>query len=372
MLIWCFVNKILHCHSWFSVEDTVQFNGMGSDSSIPTWQERVTAFLADSNNPLIVIVGPTASGKTAFSIAVASYISSLCPPERSRMGTERMPWFDSAHHDNFICEILNADSRQLYREMDIGTAKITKEEMQGIPHHFIDILDPNEGAAAGWYQNQAEDCIAEIKKRGNVPILVGGSMLYVSALIDGLTMAPVADDALRNRLMNEYDIDNGASLFKQLKKIDPKSAEQIHQNNKSRLVRAVEIVKLTGNSKPTSQLRSGKKDEQNLCTQFKYDTLILGLQLPRDLLHDRINKRTRQMFECGWIDEVHSLLDKGYTADDPGMKSHGYREIMNFLQNEEPETQEELIDIIAAKTRQYARRQLTWWRYDPRINWIEI
>ena len=346
MLLWCFVNKILHCHSWFSGEDTVQFNGMGSDSSIPTWQELVTAFLADSKNPLIVIVGPTASGKTAFSISVAKHVSNA--------------------------EILNSDSRQLYREMDIGTAKITKEEMQGIPHHFIDILDPNEGAAAGWYQLQAEDCIAEIKQRGNVPMLVGGSMLYVSAIIDGLTMAPVADDALRNRLMKEYDIDNGESLFKQLKEIDPKSAEQIHQNNKSRLVRAVEIVKLTGNSKPTYQLRSGKKDEQNLCTQSKHDTLILGVQLSRDILHERINKRTKQMFECGWIDEVRSLLDKGYTADDPGMKSHGYREIMNFLQNEEPETQEELIDIISAKTRQYARRQLTWWRYDPRINWIEI
>jgi len=309
------------------------------------WQERVTTFLKDADHPLLVIVGPTAGGKTAFSLDVARFLGGA--------------------------EVINADSRQLYRGMDIGTAKITREEMQGVPHHLLDVLNPDEEAAAGWYRQQAEDCIAQIQERGNVPILTGGSMLYISAVVDGLTMAPVADASLRNRLTAEYDSDGGASLFARLKVADPESAAQIHPNNKSRLVRAVEIVELTGTTKPTSQLYNGKKSEQKNSTNSRFDLLILGVQPPRDLLYERINQRAEQMLVHGWADEVRSLLKQGYTADDPGMKSHGYREIIRFLNEGEPASLKTLQERIASKTRKYAKGQMKWWKHDQRIHWMQ-
>jgi len=307
----------------------------------------VHEFLQRSDNPLIVVVGPTASGKTSFSIELAQRVNA---------------------------EIINADSRQLYRDLSIGTAKVTQEEMDGVPHHLLDVLDPNEEATSGRYQLEAERIINDIRERGNVPMLVGGSMLYVSTIIDALTMAPEADPVLRQELMDAYDLDGGKALHHKLQQIDPEAADAIHQNNKPRLVRAVEIYELCKQSKsdvvPKTELRIGKKDEHNNCSNCKHDLFIIGITHPRPELHERINERTRQMFDAGWIDEVQMLLKKGYTADHPGMKSHGYREIVRYLQEGEPETLEELQEHIAAKTRQYARRQLSWWRGDKRIHWL--
>jgi len=320
------------------------------------WQELVSSFLADARRPLIVILGPTASGKTLFSIAAAHFLS-----ERSH-GTWRG------------AEVINADSRQLYRGLDIGTAKITAEEQQGIPHHLLSVLDPDEEAAAGWYRTRAAAAIASIREVGRIPLLVGGSMLYVSAVMDGLTLAPVPNTALRECLFKEYERDAGVTLYRRLMEIDPESAGKIHPRNKPHLIRAVEIYELLGEPKsksiPTSQLRSGKKDEQNMCTNSEHDLLILGVKLPQHVLDQRINERVQRMFSDGWISEVQSLLAAGYGADAPAMKSHGYREIIAFLTAGEPASLDALQESIASRTRRYARGQMKWWKHDPRIQWV--
>lgn len=305
------------------------------------------------NTELLVILGPTASGKTGFSIEMTKVL------ERE-------------------AEVINADSRQLYKYLDIGTAKISPEEMDGVPHHMIDVLDPKDEVSVGWYQTEANKIISEIRDRGNVPILVGGSMLYISSITDGLSMAPTPSEELRQKLIDEYDKDQGKSLHERISEIDPESAEKIHVNNKPRLVRAAEIFELTRKPKmksvPNSELRprgNGILDYWNTCPESCLRIGILGIDIPRDELHRRINMRTRMMFEEGWIDEVRDLMDKGYGIDDPGMKSCGYREIMEAIKSGIV-NEEELIEVISAKTRQYARRQLTWWRGDSRINWLTL
>jgi len=303
------------------------------------------SFLREIKVPLIVILGPTASGKTSFSIELAESIQS-----EFRKGVE----------------VVNADSRQLYKYLDIGTAKITKEEMQGIPHHLIDVLGPKEEASAGWYQEEARKAISEIQERGNVPLLVGGSMLYISSITDGLSMAPTPSPELRERLMKEYDEDNGESLHQRLQEIDPETADRVHRENKPRLVRAVEIYELTKKPKskavPQTELRPEEAHQK--------DMLIFGMRRPREELYERIDQRTEEMFASGWVEEVQGLIDRGYGPQDPGMKSHGYREIMEALISGQPVVKEVLIDLIAAKSRQYARRQLCWWRNDVRIHWV--
>lgn len=291
---------------------------------------------------LLVVIGPTASGKTAYSIRLANELGNA--------------------------EIVNADSRQLYKYLNIGTAKITAEEMADIPHHLLDVLDPSEEVTVGWYQKVATQVIEEIQARGNTPILVGGSMLYVSSIIDNLSLAPVADQKLRQKLLDEYDIDDGNTLYKRLQELDPESARVIHQNNKPHLVRAVEICELMNQPKshaiPETQRRGGE------AIDGKYDVQIFGMEWERPKLVERINKRTKLMFDQGWVDEVQSLLDKGYGPEAPAMKSHGYKEIMRHLTTGEPSSLKELQEVIAAKSRQYAKRQMTWWRTDQRIHWV--
>jgi len=302
-----------------------------------SWHGLIKDHCAQANRPLIAVVGPTASGKTAFSIALAQYMSG---------------------------EVINADSRQLYRELNIGTAKITKEEMQGVPHHMIDVLSPNEEASVGWFQKHALQIADSILERGKVPLLVGGSMLYVSAITDGLSLAPPADSAIRKHLEEEYDRDDGQSLHKRLQHYDPEVAQRIHQNNKPRLVRAVEIFDNGWNNTPKTQLWNSSESSP-------YDILILGVHMPREKSVVKINNRCASMFATGWVGEVQDLLDSGYSESDPAMKSHGYKEIMQYLQHGEPSSIEELQESIAAKTRQYARRQMTWWKRDSRIHWIQ-
>ncbi len=305
-----------------------------------SWQQRAKDHLASVARPLIVVLGPTGSGKTEFSIQLAQLIAT--EPGRS-------------------AEIINADSRQLYRGMDIGTAKITKNEMQGIPHHLLDLLDPDQEAAAGWYRNVAIASIASIHSRGGVPILVGGSMLYLSAVIDGLSLAPVKDHLLRLRLEQEYTADKGASLYARLQSLDPQAAARIHQNNMPHLVRAVEICELSGQPKSHTVSTGAAHD---------FDMLIFGMQISRDDLVVKINNRTASMLRSGWFEEVSELMKCGYTAEDPGMKASGYKEIMRFLRDGAASPIEELATEIAKKTRQYARRQMTWWKGDERIFWI--
>ena len=302
----------------------------------------VVEHIEGTAKPLIVILGPTASGKTGYSIDLAL----------------RLP------RD---VEIVNADSRQLYRKLDIGTAKIKREEMQGIPHHLIDVLDPKEEATAGWYQLQARESIDDVLARGNVPFLVGGSMLYISTITDGLTLAPKQDPALRKALIEDYERDGGRMLHERLSEIDPEAAERIPPQNMPRLIRAVEIYALTQRATSTSVPKHELRSDTSSCP---YDLFIIGMDVDRDVLKRAIDDRTATMFQDGWIEEVQGLMEQGYGSDDPGMTSHGYREIMQYLAERGPGTVEELQERIAAKTRQYAKRQRTWWRGDSRIQWI--
>ena len=291
-----------------------------------------------SARPLAVLVGPTASGKTAASMELAQGL------------TER----------GITVEIVNADSRQCYKDLSIGTAKITEEEMHGIRHHLLSELSPRQPLTVAWYQKRAKEIIHEIQKRGALPLLVGGSMLYISAVTDGLELAPPGDPTLRNKLESEYDLDGGATLYKKLQEVDPETAAAFHANNKQYVVRAMEIYETTG-AKPSASKKKSVSD---------YDLKIIGIEWPREELTKRIDTRTKQMLEAGWIEEVQDLLKAGYTREDPGMQSHGYREIMDAIQSGSID-REKLAEDISAKTRQYAKRQMTWWKGDQRIQWIQ-
>lgn len=316
------------------------------------WKAALTFHVRKSAHPLIVVLGPTASGKTAFSLEIAQHITSLAAEVHEPPLPKRRQ----------VAEIINADSRQLYRFMDIGTAKIRPDEMAGITHHFLDVLDPKEEATAAWYKTEATRVIEEILRRGNIPILVGGSMLYISALIDDLEFPAGADPAVRKKLEEQYDADEGTALYARLMEIDPETASAFSMKNKPYVIRAMEIFESSG-MKPSDVKQTGS---------CPWDLLIFGIRRPREELVARIDARTRQMFEQGWIEEVQSLLDRGYSVDDPGMKSHGYREIAEAITNEQLESKnEQLLELITAKTRQYAKRQMTWWRNDQRIQWID-
>src|SRR3989338_943085 len=295
------------------------------------------AFCEQAAKPLLVLLGPTAGGKTAASIAIAKYLQ--------EQGT--------------TVEIINADSRQLYKHLNIGTAKITEEEKQGIPHHLFDVLDPKEAVTVAWYREKAKTVIEQIRSRGHVPMLVGGSMLYISAVIDGLELLPTADPELRKRFEEEYDRDRGAALYKKLQEIDPETAAAFHPNNKPYVIRAMEIFETT-KAKPSASKKKSKSE---------YDILILGIEWPREELVRRIDARTKQMLNAGWIEEVQHLIERGYTKNDPGMQSHGYREIMDAIESASTD-RNQLAETIASKTRQYAKRQMTWWKGDSRIRWI--
>jgi tRNA dimethylallyltransferase len=301
------------------------------------WQQLVKDHCEDSAHPVVVVLGPTASGKTAFSIELAMFLGG---------------------------EVLNGDSRQLYRDLNIGTAKITLEEMQAVPHHLFDVLAPSAEATVGWYQKEAHIIIDSLHTKNVVPIVVGGSMLYISALTDGLSLAPPANPEIRDRIEREYDKDDGVALHSRLVALDPEIAARIHQNNKPRLVRAIEILE-------TSTVDNPKEEMWKAQAESKYNFLILGIRKPREESVVKINNRCKAMFDHGWVEEVQKLVDEGYTASDPAMKSHGYKEIMEYIENGKQEPLEELQERIAAKTRQYARRQMTWWKRDDRIHWID-
>ena len=286
----------------------------------------------DTRHPLVVVVGPTASGKTDLAVRIGECVGG---------------------------EVINADSRQFYRRLDIGTAKIRPEEARGIPHHLIDVLDPKEPVNIAWFQREARAAIDAIRERGKIPILAGGSMLYVSSIIDGLEPLP-SDPLLRRRLEAEAATDEGAkAMHDRLRAMDPEAAAGIHPNNRVYLVRALELAELHGvkKSHPTHD-----------------DLLIFGMQIDRIALRDRVTRRTDWMFAQGWVEEVASLIEDGYMADDPGMESQGYREIMAALQSQTIDAvknDQALRRTIVDASMRYAKRQVTWWKNDPRIRWIE-
>ncbi len=311
--------------------------------------------VSQSQKPLIVILGPTASGKTAFSISLAHELK-----------------------NNFgkTAEVVNADSRQFYRGFDIGTAKITPEEQQGIAHHMIDVLDPADDCTIAWYQSEAKRVIADIHARGNIPVLVGGSMLYVSALVDGLQPMAASDPTIRERLNREYETDHGKTLYERLTVLDPETAASFPMQNKVYVVRAMEIYESTGKT----------KSSQKKTSVGPYNLLMFGMDVDKQDLDQRIANRTNQMLERGWIQEVEKLKKQGVQISDPAMKSVGYREIFVALESPHPrplprsggggsvptDTILALSETIESQTRAYAKRHRTWWKRDTRIVWIKI
>jgi tRNA dimethylallyltransferase len=280
----------------------------------------------------VIITGPTCSGKTKTSLILA---------EKSGG------------------EIISADSRQIYKYMDIGTAKPSPEERRRVPHHLIDILNPDERYTAAGFRKDAEKIITEIKSRGKNPIIAGGTGLYIKSLVDGICKAPGASPEIRKKL-EERAVEKGLyNLYIELEQADRKSALTIHPNDKRRIIRALELFHLTG--QPPSELR--KWEKPNL------DFIMIGIDVPRETLYKRINTRVDDMFREGFIDEVEKLLEMGYEKSLVSMEAVGYKEIIEYIKGR--------IQIGTAventknATRKYARRQSTWFRKDKRIIWLE-
>jgi tRNA dimethylallyltransferase len=295
-------------------------------------------FLKDSSKPVVVILGQTSSGKTYASIAIAHDVQ-----KETGRGVE----------------IVNADSRQLYKYCSIGTAKITHEEMQGIPHHLLDVLEPDATVTAAQYKAMATDCIKNIHDRGAVPMVVGGSMLYLRSITDGTHFADPVPPELREALERAYDTDGGTKLYQELQSFDPQTAQGFTKENKRYVIRAIEILRSTGR-KPSSVKTSRTPD---------YKTFIIGIRREREELRRILHARIEAMFTAGWVDEVREILQRGYTTTCPALESHGYREIAAAVRDGHIDT-EELTRDIYKKTWAYARRQQTWWRNDKRIHWI--
>lgn len=283
-----------------------------------------------NSEPIITVVGATATGKSDLALDLAG-----------RLGGE----------------IINTDSMQFYRGMDIGTAKLPVDERRGIPHHLIDILDVTEEANVQDFQARARAAIADIRGRGLWPILVGGSGLYVRAAVDHMEF-PGTDPEVRARLEAEVATDRWA-LHQKLRELDPKAAEKITVNDQRRIARALEVIELTG--RPFSaQLPDYQEIEP---------TIHLGLSMDRAILHERIATRVDLMWEHGWVDEVTRLLDVGLAEGKTASRAIGYAQIQRHLAGEL--TAAEAKEETTIRPRQFARRQDTWFRRDPRIRWID-
>lgn len=288
-------------------------------------------------NKIIVIVGPTAVGKTYASIELAKKLNT---------------------------EIVSADSMQIYKKMDIGTAKITKDEMQGIKHHMIDIVNPDEDYSVSEFKNDSENIIDEILSNNNVPIIVGGSGLYVNSLIYDLDFGKAKSDEKIREYYTYYHREHGEdALYEKLKKIDPQAAEKIHKNNVKRVIRALEVYDITGVK--FSELNTDIRKPSN-----KYSYILVGLSMDRKILYERINKRVDKMLEEGLIQEVESLLNNGYHKDLVSMRGIGYKEIIDYLNGEL--SLEEAVNILKQNTRRFAKRQYTWFLRDENVKWFDI
>jgi len=281
----------------------------------------------------IVIIGPTASGKTELSISIASKIGG---------------------------EIISADSRQIYIGMDIGTAKPTKRQQELIPHYLIDIITPDKNYSAKEFATAAENTIKNIKKRNKVPLIVGGTGLYIKALFEGIFEHPPIPHTIRKRLNQEFTKKGLKPLYKRLQKIDKLSAERISQNDKQRIIRALEVYEFTG--KPISQLQKEKKSPL-------LNPIYIGIYIPREQLKNRIKNRIYKMFKDGFIEEVEDLLYKGYRCSFPGFSSIGYKEVCEMIQGNLGK--EDCIKKIIKHTVQYAKRQMTWFRKISNVNWVQ-
>ena len=275
---------------------------------------------------VIAVVGPTASGKSAYGVELAKEIDG---------------------------EIISADSRIVYKGFDIGAAKPTKDEMQGIPHYLIDIVEPTFDYSAGLYKKQATEIIKDISGRGKVPIVVGGTGLYIDILLKGFDLPDIIPDKELRKNLEKFSTEK---LYAKLKEIDLKSAESIDSNDKKKIIRALEIIYLTG--KTLEQAR-GK-------SQSEYEIQWIGKNFERDVLYKKINNRVDKMLEMGLVEETKGLLSK-YGRAYNIINTIGYKEINAYLDG--ALTLDESVELLKKNTRNYAKRQLTWFRKNPEIKW---
>lgn len=284
---------------------------------------------------ILCVVGPTASGKTAYAIELA----------RENNG-----------------EIVSCDSMQIYKYMNIGTAKATAEERAEVPHHMIDFVDPNRDYSVADFVTDARACIAEILSRGKMPVLCGGTGLYIDSVLKSVEFSPQKrDDKLRDELWKKAEQDGAESVYEILKELDPIEADKVHYNNVKRVIRAIEICKTTGMTKTEAdRLSIGKP---------MYNPTIYGLSMPREKLYERIDRRVDVMVEQGLEGEVRQLLNMGIRRDSTAMQAIGYKELVRYIDGLcDFET---AIEDIKRESRRYAKRQLTWFRRNPDIIWTE-
>ncbi len=285
---------------------------------------------------VIVIAGPTASGKTALSIELAKKING---------------------------EIISADSMQVYKEMNIGTAKITEEEAQGIKHHLIDVVSPDERYTVSNFKNDSEKIILDILTRGKFPIIVGGTGLYIDSLIYGIEYQEMKfDEKYREELMKIAETEEGLEiLYNRANEIDEEAMKKISKNDKKRIVRVLEIYKATGKNKT-------EQEKLSRINGVKYDYKVFAISRDREALYERINKRVDIMIEQGLIEEVKDIYEK-YNNFHTAMQGLGYKEVVEYLKGNY--TKQEMIEIIKKETRNYAKRQLTWFRKNKDIVWLD-
>ncbi|HWW13486.1 MAG TPA: tRNA (adenosine(37)-N6)-dimethylallyltransferase MiaA [Candidatus Dormibacteraeota bacterium] len=282
---------------------------------------------------LVVVLGPTASGKTALSLALA---------------------------ERFDGEIVNCDSGAMYLEFDIGTAKPTASERARAPHHLLDFVAPTSHITAGEYARQARQVLGEIKARGRLPILVGGTGLYLRALLEGLSPGPQRSEEMRERLRERAESRGPGYLHRILRRLDSAAAEKIHANDTPKVIRAIEVC-VASRQKMTELWQQGRDPLRG------FRILRLGLDPDRQALYDRINRRAQQMFETGLVEETQRLLEKYGAAAGP-LSSLGYKQAVQFLRGEF--TREQALQAAQQAHRNYAKRQMTWFRREPEVQWL--
>jgi tRNA dimethylallyltransferase len=287
--------------------------------------------------PILVIVGPTAVGKTGLAIRVAKQVDG---------------------------EIISADSMQVYKGLDIGTAKPTEAERQGVPHHLLDVVAVDQEFSVADYQLMVEDILMDLAKRGKTPILTGGTGLYIRAVLEGFVFdSQGKDDDLRARLQEVAESQGNIALHRRLAVVDPDTAKRLHPNDRRRVIRALEIYHTTG--QPLSQHLDAQKQ-----LEPRYQAVKFGLARNRPRLYQRIDARVDQMIEAGLLDEVKNLLEQGLAEGATAMQALGYKELVGYLRGEYDLA--EAIRLLKRDTRRYAKRQLTWFRRDEEIIWLDL
>lgn len=285
---------------------------------------------------ILVIVGPTASGKTRMAVELAQ------------------------RHNG---EVISADSMQIYRTMDIGTAKPTKEEMGGVPHHMIDVADPEEDFSVARYVEMAARCVDDVLARGKLPIVAGGTGLYIDSLLSGRTFASFSpDSALRGELEQELAEKGGQAMLEALAQVDPEAAQRLHPNDHKRIIRALEVYRSTGKT-----ITQHNRETQAIPP--RYNALTIGLAFQdRQAMWRRIDQRVDEMVAAGLEDEVRRLLTSGISPKCTAMQAIGYKEFTQALSGEM--TWQEAADVVKLRSRQYAKRQLTWFGRNPNTRWV--